>query len=389
VGANNKKKKNYIGKQHKIKAVLPGIIASVFLLATILCISVVALFVFDHSSTKEGGVFYVFLPSAEQNNTEQPETNTTPAYEPADYVNLLNESDTYEEPGAENPEDEDPYENTDYSQGELPASTTEDIPTVEYLPYEPIIDTSTPQPPQPPIIVLPDTPFNSFSFYIPENSHLYEYFLGNNPHLSAETVVWKVNAHLHLPFYYVIHVNYNPNPLLVNPFYRLPPGFVPYPLVPVNNADCHLRATPETVAAFHALRTSARENGFDLSATSAYRTATRQAELFSARNYVDGVVARPYHSEHQTGRAIDLWGPGGLLDARGPSPTGRWVAENAHYYGFIIRYRADTTHITGFIYEPWHITYVTVEISMYMHENNIFSLEEFVARHPEPTLQRG
>ena len=227
------------------------------------------------------------------------------------------------------------------------------------------------------------TIFSEFSFHIPENTYIYEQFQQNRPYLSPEEVVWKVNAHLHLPFFYNINLIDDPNPLLVNPFYRLPPGFTPGELVPVNNANCSLRATPQTVEAFRTMRTSAREYGVELRVVSAFRTARRQAELFSRRNYVDGVVARPYHSEHQTGRALDLGGPGGgLLDARGSSRAGRWVAENAHVYGFILRYRAETTHITGYIHEPWHITYVGVGISMYMYENRILSLEEFVGRNP-------
>jgi len=229
----------------------------------------------------------------------------------------------------------------------------------------------------------PASPFNVFSFYIPENSQLYAPFQAQNPDLNPDQVVWMVNAHLHLPFFGNIIVNNNPNPLLVNTFYRLPDGFVPHELVPVNNANDHLLATPETVEAFRNFRTTARANDLDLTAISAYRTATRQAELWANQNYQDGAVARPHHSEHQTGRALDLWGPGGLLDASGPTQTGRWVADNAHLHGFIVRYRADTTHITGYIYEPWHITYVGLEISMYMHENGILSLEEFVGRNPD------
>jgi len=227
------------------------------------------------------------------------------------------------------------------------------------------------------------SPFNVFSFYIPANSHLYEAFQQERPELSPDQVVWMVNAHLHLPFFEVIIINEYPNPLLVNTFYRLPDGFVPAELVPVNNATDHLLATPETVDAFRALRAEAQANNFSLSVTSAYRTAGRQYELWSGRGYVDGSTARPHHSEHQTGRALDLWGPGGLLDASGPTATGGWVAQNAHYFGFIMRYRADTTHITGYIHEPWHITYVGLEISMYMYENNILSLEEFVGRNPD------
>lgn len=212
--------------------------------------------------------------------------------------------------------------------------------------------------------------------------HLYRHFSNQRPDLSYETIVWMVNVNLHLPFYSHITVNHDENPLLVSPQFRLPDGFNPPELVPVNNADCFLRATPETVYAFRQFRAAGYAAGFPISATSAFRAAARQQELWARQNFRDGAVARPYHSEHQTGRAIDLWGPGGLLDARGPSATGLWVAENAHYHGFIIRYRAETTHITGYIYEPWHITYVGKEIAMYMHENNILSLEEFVGRNP-------
>lgn len=280
---------------------------------------------------------------------------------------------------------EDEASNTNYH------DSTEHAP---YIPYPPATYIYLPYVPVPPITPPPLPPpmdqpqasvvrFDTLQFYIPENAHYYAAFYADNPHFTAEEIVWKVNAHLHLPFYYVIFVNEDPNPLLVNPFYRLPAGFTPAGMVPVNNQNCTLRAVPEAVTAFRALRATAAENGHNLVVASAFRTAGRQAQLFSARNYVDGVVARPYHSEHQTGRALDFGAPGGgLLDSRRSTPMGRWVAANAHYYGFILRYRAETTHITGFIFEPWHFTYVGVAISMYMHENNIMSLEEFIGRNP-------
>ena len=219
-------------------------------------------------------------------------------------------------------------------------------------------------------------------FYISENSYFYAAFWQTRPYLHIEDVIWKVNASVHVPFYSQIRMNHQPNPLFITPTYRLPYGFMPDILVPVNSDECILRATPETVAAFRSLRSSARQNGLDLAVTSAFRSAARQAELWEGGGRRGGRVARPYHSEHQTGRALDLWGPGGLLDSSGPSRTGIWVAANVHYHGFIIRYRPETTHITGYIHEPWHITYVGVEISMYMYTNNIISLEEFVGRNP-------
>jgi len=225
--------------------------------------------------------------------------------------------------------------------------------------------------------------YAAFPFYIPRNAQYYVQFHTENPQFDAETVVWKVNAFLHLPFYAHIQINYDTNPLLVNPSHRLPYGFTPAVLVPVYDGNPNLQATPETAEAFRQMRASANRDGLDLAVVSAYRPATRQRELFE-RQSGDGVVARPYHSEHQTGRALDLWGPtsSGLLDSDGPTPTGIWVSENAHNYGFIIRYTEYNTHITGFINEPWHITYVGIQISQHMHQNNLSSLEEFVARNP-------
>ena len=275
-----------------------------------------------------------------------------------------------------------------------PGAIQEPEPTVTPEPIQEAEPTATPEPIQeaePTTMLEPtvspnltppqtDLPFSYFAFYIPENAARYAQFAINRPDLDTETIVWMVNVYLDYPFFERIQTNYAPNPIFISPAFRLPPEFTPPQLVPVNDENCILRATPETVTAFRALRATAQAAGFNLSATSAYRPVTRQAELWERQNFRDGAVARPYHSEHQTGRAIDLWGPGGLLDSQGPSPTGLWVADNAHYYGFIIRYRAETTHITGYIFEPWHITYVGVEISRYMFDNNILSLEEYIGR---------
>ena len=230
----------------------------------------------------------------------------------------------------------------------------------------------------------PVSAFSTLSFYIPESAEEYQSFQDNNPLLDPETVVWKVNASLHLPFFYEITTSYEPTPLLINSFNRLPSGFSPQGMLPVNNDNCPHRATPQTVQAFRSLRQAARSAGFDISVVSAYRSAQRQREIFERQGSVDGAVMRPYHSEHQTGRALDLWGPGpsGLLDHGGSTPTGEWVAANVHNHGFILRYPEGTTHITGIIFEPWHITYVGMEIATYMHTNGIDTLEEFVGRNP-------
>mgnify|MGYP003467101698 CR=1 FL=1 len=52
------------------------------------------------------------------------------------------------------------------------------------------------------------------------------------------------------------------------------------------------------------------------------------------------------------------------------------MKENAHLYGFILRYPKGKEKITGFKYEPWHYRYVGNEIAKIIYEENI-TLEEY------------
>ena len=52
-----------------------------------------------------------------------------------------------------------------------------------------------------------------------------------------------------------------------------------------------------------------------------------------------------------------------------------WIKNNAHKYGFIVRYLEDKTDITGYIYEPWHLRYVG-NIAKFLNKYNL-SLEEY------------
>ena len=226
--------------------------------------------------------------------------------------------------------------------------------------------------------------FSCYPFFMEDKLHYYIAFARDNPHISTEDIVWKVNASLHLPFYTNIYTNHDPHVLLVNKFNRLPEGFVPEVLVSI----CRLgvRATPATRDAFNTMRTAARTEGISFYVGGAFRDARSQARFFN--NAEDTrFVARPYHSEHQTGRALDLMDANGdWLGLRRNQLISNWLSRNVHNFGFIRRYRDDTEHITGFLGEPWHITYVGIDISMYMFENRILTLEEFVGRNPGACL---
>ncbi len=60
----------------------------------------------------------------------------------------------------------------------------------------------------------------------------------------------------------------------------------------------------------------------------------------------------------------------------GATPEGKWLAANAHRFGFIIRYPEGKEHITGYSYEPWHIRYVGAEIAQYLFTHSL-TLEEY------------
>jgi len=53
------------------------------------------------------------------------------------------------------------------------------------------------------------------------------------------------------------------------------------------------------------------------------------------------------------------------------------MKDNAHRFGFILRYPKGKEHITGFKYEPWHYRYVGINIATEIYEKNI-TLEEYL-----------
>ena len=143
---------------------------------------------------------------------------------------------------------------------------------------------------------------------------------------------------------------------------------------------------PDAVESFNAMKTDAQSAGLTLRAFSTYRDYDRQKYLYD--NYVekdgkeaaDTYSARPGFSEHQTGLAFDIMGEDydNKYDENfGTSKEAKWLEENAHKSGFILRYPKGKENITGRTYEPWHYRFVGVEIATEIHEKGI-TLEEFV-----------
>lgn len=131
-----------------------------------------------------------------------------------------------------------------------------------------------------------------------------------------------------------------------------------------------------------------------LGVASAFRSYSYQQSLHAhyadakGRKWADLASARPGYSEHQTGLAADVIActPGcGSMDGFGSSSTGRWVAANAWRYGFIVRYEAGRTSITGYAAEPWHLRYVGAALAADYHAGGFHTLEQYLGYSPAPT----
>ena len=138
-------------------------------------------------------------------------------------------------------------------------------------------------------------------------------------------------------------------------------------------------------SSFALLKEAAASEGVELAAVSGYRSYESQAQLYAGYSArygqaaADTISARPGHSEHQTGLAVDIAAPDGTCSLQAcfeDTAAGSWAAENAHRFGFIVRYPEDASSITGYAYEPWHLRFVGADLALSMHEHPSGTLEE-------------
>lgn len=128
----------------------------------------------------------------------------------------------------------------------------------------------------------------------------------------------------------------------------------------------------------------ARGLGFKIA--SAFRSHDYQEQVYAGtvaargRAEADRVSARPGHSEHQTGLAVDLVTPGDPACDLDPcfahTPAGRWLARKAWRYGFVVRYRPGNEAVTGYRPEPWHLRYVGRPVAAELRRSGVATLEE-------------
>ncbi|MDF2649060.1 MAG: D-Ala-D-Ala carboxypeptidase VanY, partial [Paenibacillus sp.] len=176
---------------------------------------------------------------------------------------------------------------------------------------------------------------------------------------------------------------YKGNLLLVNKDHPVPPGGEESEAVNLFQhkellngfivLDKTIRLSPSLVQKFSTMIGAAEKDGVSrFLISSGYRDNKEQNKLYQQMG-ADYALPAGY-SEHNLGLSLDI---GSTQAEMSQASEGKWLKKNAWRFGFIVRYPADKTAITGIQSEPWHFRYVGLPHSAIMQEKN-FVLEEYL-----------
>jgi zinc D-Ala-D-Ala carboxypeptidase len=176
--------------------------------------------------------------------------------------------------------------------------------------------------------------------------------------------------------------------------YGLPATYEPDDLVPAADAGLTGASGAKLVRAvlmddLADMRDAWEAAGLTITVDSAYRSYAAQAATYESWVAQIGPqaaaarTARPGHSEHQLGTAIDVSSPGWtgrFGDWARETAEGAWMAEHAWRYGFVMSYPAGGVAQTCFDYEPWHYRWIGREAAA-EHRESGMTLREFLERY--------
>ena len=137
----------------------------------------------------------------------------------------------------------------------------------------------------------------------------------------------------------------------------------------MNRDDLHLRGI--AAESLEEMAVAAGREGLTLVVSSAYRSYSYQEVVFARTVRQWGIrnanvaSARPGHSEHQLGTAVDF---GSVTIAFSRTPEGRWLSANAARFGWSLSYPSGYEQITGYRWECWHYRYVGREIAGFIND---------------------
>ena len=173
---------------------------------------------------------------------------------------------------------------------------------------------------------------------------------------------------------------------LVDTILRVPKSYVPPDLVPVGLAGIagHGKVRELVIDDLRAMAEAAAAADNAIGVESAYRSYADQEATFASwvaqLGYAGAlrVSARPGHSEHQLGLAIDFRSdPGGspFTGSWGQTPAGTWMREHAWQYGFIRSYPPKQQARSCYASEAWHYRYVGRDLAAAIHASGLTTRE--------------
>ncbi len=234
--------------------------------------------------------------------------------------------------------------------------------------------------------------FENISYYRKQLNDRYLNYQEKNPSLSIEDIVTHVNIGLDQPYYTNTKETpfLNTSYILSNKYLYMSESYIPNNLEQIDSSYTSGKRllVRDARLAFEQMAQDAKTQGYTIRAMSAYRSYQYQKDLYQRYVDQDGVEtadtysARPGFSEHQTGLVVDVDNKETIYTKFETTKEFLWMRENAHHYGFILRYPKGKEQITGYTYESWHYRYVGVEIAKKMKELDI-TFDEYYTRYIE------
>ena len=179
--------------------------------------------------------------------------------------------------------------------------------------------------------------------------------------------------------------------MLTNKFYSLDNTYNSDNMVKVSKQYSYgdnQMVTQETFDAFLNMFNDAKKEDLTLIINSSYRSYEDQEEIYKFYKDTRGekeankIAAKAGFSEHQTGMAIDIQTYGSTASTFEEFDEFKWLQNNAHKYGFILRYPKGKEYLTGYNYESWHYRYLGVEVATKVYNEGI-TYDEYYAFYVE------
>ena len=225
-------------------------------------------------------------------------------------------------------------------------------------------------------------------YFIFDNLDRYLAFHKEESKRSIKDVISMVNTNVDEAFYTNIKDADTSQGLLtlVNKYYKLLESYKPDDIVPISiqYAYANHSIKQEVYDHYKEMWNAAKSEELTLIVTSSYRDFAFQTSLYNSykdnngEEWADSVSARPGHSEHQLGLALDIVTYNSTMDNFDKTEEFKWLVKNSYKYGFILRYPKDKEYITGYSYEPWHYRYVGKDTAKKVYDSGL-TYDEYYA----------